>query len=479
MPVEPTPQPTRSVAGGSAGDLITPNPQEFAEALRRIGNENEVVVLLKDPNVAPMAADFLRELPLGGDLVVAVRDVPTGTKLRRKPGLARAGAAAQAALLRVLQNHGVEPYRTDTYALALRIPDDKLIPVLAVLLHHPSVDYVEANQARPVTFTAGPLGSNPSDIKHTFHDVLGAWNYTRGAGVKVGVLDSGYAYEQGSGMYHPDGQLLTFTEGIQKYGFSDDYASYNNCGANGTQSAGSCVPWDDEGHGTQMAGLVGENDNSIGYVGVMPKGITVSMKIAQNCAITRGCGSSYRTYAIEDDDYYWGVRWAGNNGVKVLSMSFNSSQSSSSVYNALYDAYYRYDILLLAGTGNVAEDANRPYPKSWSFVMGVGGVNADGSNYGLDQYQEVSALAGGQTTFAYCASAYAFCSPGSYYGTSGGTSAATAITAGIAGLVRAYNPGLTAPQVRQRLIGNSSGAPHHIVNACKAVSGFCNPGILY
>lgn len=214
--VEPDSQATHSLADGSGGDLVTSNPEEFADALRRIGNENEVIVLLKDASVAPVAGDFLRELPLGADLVVAVRDVPAGTTLRRQPGLARAGAAAGEALMRVLRNHGIEPYRTDTQALALRIPDDKLVPVLAVLLHHPNVDYMEANQQRPITFNASPLGSNPLDIKHTFHNVDDAWGYTRGSGAKVGILDSGFAYNRGTGQWHSDGQQINTTTGIFK-----------------------------------------------------------------------------------------------------------------------------------------------------------------------------------------------------------------------------------------------------------------------
>ncbi|HET7273784.1 MAG TPA: S8 family serine peptidase [Longimicrobiaceae bacterium] len=200
----------------------------------------------------------------------------------------------------------------------------------------------------------------------------------------------------------------------------------------------------------------------------MPDGLTLSMKITQNCNIT-GCNESNSsdTYAIEDDDFYWGVKWASNSGVEVLSMSFSSSSMGASVYNALYDAYYTDDILLLAATGNAGSESS-DYPRQLSFVMGVGGLNSDGSNYGLDQYEDVSAYAGGNTTVAYCPFPGSFCTPGATTSV-GGTSSATAIAAGIAGLVRANEPSLTAQQVRDRLITTARG-PHNKLDALAAVT---------
>lgn len=170
-PVDPGLPPNRSVSGRAAGEVVTSNPEQFAQALRTVGNENEVIILLKDPDVPAVAPDFLREMDTGAPLVVGVRNVPDGTPRRRTPGLARAGAAAQTALLQVLGNQGIEPYRYDPQMLALRIPDEKLVPVLALLLNHPSVDYVEANQKRPIIFTAAPWGRTlptPSTPSTTF-----------------------------------------------------------------------------------------------------------------------------------------------------------------------------------------------------------------------------------------------------------------------------------------------------------------------
>ena len=474
--------------GDSSGDRITTNPKDFAETLRQIDNENEVLVMMKNADAPRVAADFIRSLPLNGPLNIALPNA-SGTEQRQSMNRADASESARNGLMQALSAQGVEPYRNEPWsnALAVRIPDDRVVPVLAMLLNHPSVDYVEANERREISFTdaepkagwvsqanalattASPTGTNPYDTKHTFHDVLGAWDYTRGAGARVGILDSGYAYDQDTDRYHADGDLLTSSKGIQKIGFVNDYVNLNNCASNGGQPYGDCLAWDDQGHGTSMAGLVGMNDNNVGYVGIMPEGLTISMKIAQNCRITTGCANDSYTFKIESDDFYHAVRWASFSGnVDVLSMSFGSSSIGSSVYGALYDAYHDHDILLLAGTGNIPSDPEGLV--EIDFVMGVGGLNPNGGHYGKDNHEDVSGLSSGRTTGASCPSTYGFCEPNEgFYPNSSGTSASTAIVSGIAGLVRSYSPSISAPDLRQRLRQTADASNHYRVNARAAV----------
>ena len=246
------------------------------------------------------------------------------------------------------------------------------------------------------------------------------------------------------------------------------------------------MPWDDfpgspGGHGTHMAGLVGANDNDQGYVGTMPEGLTVSMKIAHNEHITRGDHDG-RVDKIEEDDFYWAVDWATRNGIDVLSMSF-TSEWDKTIVNVLDAAYNRDDILLLSSTGNTKGDAYND-PQEESAVMGVGGLNSEGESIFVEEDEEVSGLSGGGTLDAYCPSPDRWCEPSGrdfydpyYYDYDreeyigqGGTSASTAIAAGIAGLVRAHNPNMSASEVRQRLVNTADG-PHNKLNAAEAVTG--------
>ncbi len=463
--------------GEAAQDFVTTNPKKLAEALRTVGNENEVNVALRSKGAPSIAPNVLKEM--GDGSVVA--GVPKGTgngDRRTEPGFASSGREAFQGLLTSLEARGVEPYRADPESdlMSLRIPDDKLVSVLATLLNHPHVDYVSANRRHRITFgpetegsdrqssvapKAGPNGSNTTDVKHSFHNVTQAWNYTRGSGAKVGILDSGFAYDQNANQYHQDGKLLNAATGIKKMGFVDDYDGVENCSGGNKQPYGNCVPWDDQGHGTSMAGIVGANDNNRGAVGIMPEGLTVSMKIAQNCGITDGCsfGGNWSddTYFLEDDDFYWALEWANQDSdIGVLSMSFVAESHGPDPHAELLDAYNQHDILLLSSTGNPSDPDNFDAPQSLSTVIGVGGLNADGSSYGKEDNEEVSALSDGRTMDAYCPSSSDFCEPfGPTYSCC--TSASTAIVAGIAGLVRAHEPSLSAQEVKDRLISTARG----------------------
>src|SRR5699024_5564882 len=496
---------SKQISTLASGKFITSDPAAFTKKLTTLNNENEVLIALKSSSSPRIAKTMLRELPTGGDDIIGLPKTSRNASRRTTPGFARVSSQSRQAIKGVLQTNNIAQLHAPDFAqvITAKLPQKETHKIVAALLKSPHVDYIEANRSYPVRFDrapafnslysltspfasnnipssllADPQGNNPSDQKHTFHNVLDAWDYTRGSGARVGILDSGFSYDQGTNSYHPDGQLLSSTRGIEKLGFVDDYDDFGNCNGGGSgQPYGNCHEWDDnyeengpDGHGTAMAGIVGANDNSQGYVGVMPDGLTISMKVAQNCRITKGCSNDSFTYRIESDGFYWAVIWARNNNIDVLSMSFGSTGISLSVYNALYDAYHQNDILLVAATGN--DNPDYSYPRELSFVMGIGGLNNDGSSYGVNEDEEVSALAGGTTFSAVCVTNTSFCEPNGnqhFFPPFCGTSSATTSTAGIAGLVRAHNPSLSAPQVRQRLI-NTSVPDHHRVDAERAIT---------
>lgn len=447
------------------GDLVTSDAASMAERVRQVGNQNELLVVLKEATTPGVNAQALLSLPLRADLVIGL-GAGRGAG-RGNADMTKAGPEARNAVLNALAAHGVTPYNQagELPIFAVRVPDDRLVPVLNVLLRHPSVDYVEANQKRPAVLSGTPVGTNPLDDKHTFHNVQLAWDFTRGAGAKVGVLDTGFANDRATNTWHPDGQLQTPSSGVDKRGFSDDYPHLTGCSVYN----GACVPWDDQGHGTSMTGLVGANDNADGSVGIMPEGLTISMKIISNDFVSgSGCGGT-RVDCIEDDDFVGGIDWAMRNRLDVLSMSF-TSQFGSSVFNALKSAYTNYDIFMVAATGNPNQPSGGE-PVEFSFVYGAAGLDSYGGNFGHQVYKDFAALSGGYTTNPYCPSIYSFCSPGgsdTLFPTSGGTSSSTAIIAGIAGLLRAYYPLETASQTRARLV-NTMGVNGR-VNAYAAIT---------
>lgn len=474
--------------------LITSDPARFTRELKELDNNNEVLIVLKNTNAPRISKEILLKIPGGGNSLIALPKAPVSTTRRATPGFGRLNSQSRQSVKHMLKANNITKLHAPDYGnvITAELPAERVQSVVKALLNNPNIDYIEANRSYAVQFSTPPIpllsslpsfaksnssiflsnpqGSNPSDQKHTFHNVLEAWDYTRGSGARIGILDSGFSYDQGANSYHQDGQLFSSTKGIKKLGFVDDYDNSGNCNGGSGQPYGDCIGWDDHGHGTYMAGLTGSNDNNQGYVGIMPEGLTISMKITQNCYITQACSGG--AYAIQSDDFYWAVEWARNNNLDVLSMSFSSTGISSTVYNALYDAYYSNDILLLSATGNEGDPAGYSYPQIYNFVLGVGGLESDGTSYGIDKFEDLSAISNGGTLGLYCPSNQSFCTPNGFRFfnfADGGTSTSTAIVAGIAGLIRSNEPGLSAMQVLQRLIDTSVGANNR-VDALRAVT---------
>ncbi len=399
-------------------DLAVPlDPVNPSELTPNTQIDNEILIWVKDATTSPRSPAHFKA-SVSSRLTIGLPRPAPGSSYREAAGPAQAGSVALQAVRGVLSGLGVEPYRPRLIlpVYMVRVPDQALRPVLAVLLQSPYIDYIEANVSRPAEPAySPPLGSNPTDLKHSVHNVEPVWTYTRGAGAKVGILDSGYTQDRPASTWHPDGLNLT-SFGIVKKGFVDD----EGCSTN-YQTVGACLPYDDHyaisqdgtlygGHGTSMAGLAGANDNNTGKVGIMPEGFTYSMKIVFNSYVDgRHCGfspySDYE-YCIETDDFVAAVDWASSQNLDVLSMSF-AGVFDSSVHDALSSAYYDHDILLLAAAGNKPDDAQDLIKQD--YVMAVAAVNSSGTNLYNTAYAEVSGFAHGYTTVAYCPSKYAYC----------------------------------------------------------------------
>lgn len=470
LPLEPPTDPAAAASVAPAtvrtgkGDLVTGDAATFAQTLKEIGRDGKVLVWLKDSGTARPSAEFLINLPGSAPETIALPTEAPGAKRRNTLGPSSVGGAAINAVVRALQNSGVaEVERLDALPLLIvRLSEPSRLGALNALLRHPNVDYVSAVRARPVQLTAAPVGSNPTDTKHTVHKIPQAWDLTRGAGATIGIMDSGIARGTYTGAIHDDAQYFG-SYGVIARGFIDDLC--------GSANSGACSPWDDNIHGTAMVGLVASNDNGIGYVGIAPFATTYSMKIAWNTHVSGHCGDNPfndSSYCLENDDFVRAVNYAAARRFSVLSMSFAGSQNSD-VYRALATARNSYGVFLVAATGNTVGGAPLE-PASFDVVMGIAGVDAAGNNVYSTAARDVSGFAGGATMGATCYQGYT-CDAGSpsIYTETGGTSAATANVAGIVGLIRSYHPGETPAQVWERLVNTAEG-PNRVVNAYAAIT---------
>jgi subtilisin family serine protease len=155
-----------------------------------------------------------------------------------------------------------------------------------------------------------------------------------------------------------------------------------------------------------------------------------------------------------DKDIALGIRYAVDNGAKVISMSFGKSLSPD---KRLIDEAVRYaaskDVLLVQGAGNSRRNIdgfdNFPNPRyflsdsmapNW---ITVGASDAKGmaavfSNYGI---KAVDVFAPGVAIYST--------TPGNQYASLEGTSMATPVVSGVAVLIRSYFPHLTAAEVKK------------------------------
>ncbi|HEU4573516.1 MAG TPA: S8 family peptidase [Chitinophagaceae bacterium] len=198
-------------------------------------------------------------------------------------------------------------------------------------------------------------------------------------------------------------------------------------------------------HGTHVSGIIAaDRTNDLGM-----KGIADNVKIMLIRAVPDG--------DEHDKDVALAIRYAADNGAKVINMSFGKGFSPQKQW---VDDAVKYaeekGVLLVHAAGNDHADNdttdNFPNPifrdngkkaTNWITVGAsgdpkTGGLVADFSNYGK---KEVDVFAPGVKI-------YSTIPGGNTYGNAQGTSMASPVVAGLAALILEYFPNLTAEQVK-------------------------------
>ena len=197
-------------------------------------------------------------------------------------------------------------------------------------------------------------------------------------------------------------------------------------------------------HGTHVSGIIAGIPDTGFTGGVYPEARIMMVRCVPN-------GDEH------DKDVALGIRYAVDNGAKVINMSFGKALSP---HKAWVDDALRYaaqhDVVIVHASGNDSKntDLDPDYPSAIlngkdtaANVISVGasgdsslggGIVAGFTNYGVST---VDVLAPGVKIYS--------CLPGNTYGNEQGTSMSSPVVAGIAALLRSYFPKLTAVQVKQ------------------------------
>lgn len=244
-----------------------------------------------------------------------------------------------------------------------------------------------------------------------------------------------------------------------KYHLNMDYDSRHIVGDNYEDSqeriyGNADIEGPDGEHGTHVAGIIGAaRDNEIGIKGVADQVLIMGVR-----AVPDG--------DERDKDVANAIRYAVDNGAKVINMSFGKAYVKD---KQVVDEAVRYamekDVLLVHAAGNDSKNndnfASYPNPRyvdSLGFNQGKGeawievgatswdegNLIASFSNYGK---QTVDLFAPGVDIYSTI--------PTSEYKEASGTSMASPVVAGLAALIRSYYPEFTALEVKDIILNSA------------------------
>ena len=347
------------------------------------------------------------------------------------------------------------------------IPETHTPELMAALFEaEEGVEYAELNYYDDIF--AEPNDTFYSFQWHMSNDVTGgiyiedAWEIETGdPNVIIAVVDTGVAYEDfGDFRQAPD---LTGTSFVPGYDFVNDDEHPN----------------DHQGHGTHVAGTIGQStNNGLGVAGVAFGCSLMPVKVLD----ADGTGDHF-TIAR-------GIRFAAENGAKVINLSFGSSSRSKTMEQAVAYAYRAgatvvcaagndflrgnarfypagYDDYCIAVAATRYDDTRAPYSNTGSYVD----VAAPGGDTSVDQNRDGYVDGILQQTFALDPTDFA-------YFFFQGTSMAAPHVSGVAALLVSH--GVTRPDDVRAAIENSAidmGAPgwdpqygHGLLNARAALT---------
>ncbi len=257
-----------------------------------------------------------------------------------------------------------------------------------------------------------PLYANQYALQHL--NAPAAWQVTQGnPDIVVAVVDTGVDAN------HPDlkGKL------VQGYDFVDD----------------DTTPEDTLGHGTFVASLIAASGNDKnGIIGLAPGVKIMPLKVLGR----NGAGDSLKIALA--------IRYAADNGAKVINLSLGGPNASRAIRQATDYAIGR-GVVVVAAAGNEAQQGNPvEYPASFPDVISVGATGptdriASFSNHNTG----VNVSAPGVNILGARSEQNRMCRPynGSAYCVSSGTSFAAPYVSATAALMLSVNPKLTPQQV--------------------------------
>lgn len=357
--------------------------------------------------------------------------------------------------------------------------------LLRFLQTHLSLEYIE-----PDYFVKSDTVPNDSLFIHQYglhnsgqngcsigNDIRASQAWQRSTGSKstvVGVLDSGIDWA------HPDlinniwqnlgedsdgdGHTIEWNNSLQKWEFDpgdidtidNDHNGYLNDFIGWDFVNDDNNPYDDLGHGTHVAGIIGaEGNNQIGISGVMWQTQMMPLKVLDE----RGSGSISN---IVDAIFY-----SLKKGVKLTNNSYSMPGFVSTSSHALYDAIKiakDSNQVFITGAGNNGQniDVFPVFPACYELpnIITVGAINCHDQLPSFTNFGRISVdlFAPGEGIYST--------QPGNSYRFNSGTSMAAPFVTGVCGLILSQDSTLSYLELRNTLLFN--------VERKESLTGKCN-----
>jgi serine protease len=275
--------------------------------------------------------------------VSSVNAASDGPRVYKDRGVVNAGFVPDEIVVKFKNDH--KPFRV------IKAPEGKVKEKVQEYALRPDVVYAEPNYyAQAYAAPNDPLYKYQWNFADPANGGIGmeaAWGQSTGGGVIVAIIDTGIAYESYGGYVQaPD---LAGTAFVPGYDFvnNDNHAN------------------DDNSHGTHVAGTVAQStNNGVGVAGIAYNAKLMPIKVLDK----RGSGS-YANIAL-------GIRYAADNGAKVINMSLGGPVPAQVLEDALAYAY-GLGVTIVAAAGNDAT-GTVGYPAAYdAYVIAVGATRLD------------------------------------------------------------------------------------------------------
>jgi serine protease len=336
--------------------------------------------------------------------------LPGEVIVRFKDGVER--SAQQRALDVIRSRPSIDRLEWHGDYAVLRDPSQPDARVLAEQLGaQPEVAYAEPNRLRRKSLTPNDTGYSPRQWNLQAIDMPKAWDINPGAraDIIVAVVDTGVTTFTGN-LTAPTWNGSAIQTITLPFATNPDLSSSRLASPSDFVTGGGTTVLDTDGHGTHVSSTIGEDTNNnlldagLAYnVRIMPVKVCASywdVQFSFSAAGNRGFvprdSGGCPTSAIAS-----GIRYAADNGAKVINLSLSGEGESPTEQAAMQYALDK-GVFIAIAAGNAKQSGNPTqypafYAQSMAGVMAVGATNRSGNRASYSttgNYVEIAAPGG-------------------------------------------------------------------------------------